>query len=105
MPLETRPVASAGPQAIVGTSGAPPRVTSALKTTSNGRSGANANRLRALKPDASRYSSTSSAGEDDASSEAALGLNSACASVASTALSSVTRVNGFAEPAGAFSGL
>ena len=82
----------------------PPRLTSVENVTSYGFSGEKENSLRADRPLASRNSSVSVAGAAFTSSDAALGLNSACASAAFTPASSVISVKGFVDPGGAVAG-
>ena len=102
MPLETRPVPSAGPQAIVGTSAVPPLVTSAEKMTSYGFSGENENSFFADRPLASRYSSVSVARGGRGVERIGAWLEQRLRERRhSRPRSSVISVNGFVDPAGA----
>ena len=77
------PLPSAGPHCTVGTSSRPPCVTVAEKSIDVGSVGDEENSLCAVRPLASWYSNVSVAGAEVTRTSVALGLKSACASVAS----------------------
>jgi hypothetical protein len=99
-----RPVPSAGPHAIVGTSAAPAFDTLALNEMSYGWSGKNENCFVTERPPASRYSKLRVPVVLVAFNESVLGLNNALSSTALTAGSSVVSANGLLRPAGTLCG-